>query len=294
MSLLAFLQTSTIEDAKAPARGGGGKSKQWQPNPAHIAVRLWKDGSVFPSKAAVDKYDLEYKDAVITKEAIPARAEEKDATGKVTVKAREAGSKNVYSYPNGVGNGLDVIPSTSWTQFKAEGGAMLFVAVTPKDQAKIDLFSTANYDDAGKPKTSVEEQGAATYGKDVLIPLVEEIYGIKFQRDAREAKGDAPAVTAQEGVEFVDLVIFESIGEGVNMFNVTETYSKNIILIPKRIARGEDKGKDDYERRENVKVYGFAPLAMVFPAEAGTSLDENQDKGNDPANTTTVTEKVPA
>ena len=266
MSVLSFLKSASVEEVKPSARSGGSKSKQWQPNPTLVAVRLWKDGSVFPSKAAIDKFGLEYCDATITTIPVPAKAAIMEADG-ITVKvpAKPVTTRKEYSYPNGTGNGLDVISSKNWNQFKTQDeGAMLFVAVVPKDQPKVDLFSTANYDEHGKPKVSVEEQGAATFGKNVLIPMVEDVYGITFQVDAVEAKGDQPAVEEVQGVEYVDLVIFEEMGTGMDRFNITEHFSKPIIFAPKRIARGDDKGKDDYERRENVKVYGFAPVAMVF------------------------------
>lgn len=261
MSMLSFLKKATIEEAKATASKSGGPRKQWQPNPSIVAVRVHKDGSVFPSKAAIEKFDLEYKNGIVTVENIAAKAAVLNEDQTVKVPAKEAYTKNVYSFTGGQGNGLDVISSKSWGQFKSDvEGAMLFVAVTPKDQPKVDLFGTVNYDGKGKPKVSVEEQGAATYGKTVLIPMLEEIYGVVFQQDADE-ETKTPEI---KGVDYVDMVIFESYGTGLDAINITETYSKNIILVPKRIARGVDKGKDDYERRENVKVYGFAPYYIVF------------------------------
>lgn len=254
MSLLNFLKSSTVEEVKATAARGGGVRKQWNPAPVIVAIRLWKDGSVFPSDAAVKKLDLGYKTAILKKEAIKLKDGE-----------TEQKYRNIYEFPFGTGNGLDFIDSRVWQHVSGEG-AMLFVATVPKNAGKVDLFNTVSYEEDGTPKVSVMEQGAATFGQQVMLKAVEEVYGIKFNRDEVEATDTTlsePAIT--DGVDFVDLAIFESIGEGDQAFNVTEKYSKSIIFAPKRVVRGADKGKADYERRENVKVYGLAPAADVLP-----------------------------
>ncbi len=250
-SLLSFLSSASVEEVKPGTRtGGGGPRKQWQPNPGIVAIRLWRDGGVFPSAAAIEKFDLEYKDVTITKEALPLKE------GETEVK-----HKNVYAFPNGTGNGFDVIDSRLWTQFKSGGdGGMLFIIPTPKDKAKVDLFGTANYDDDGKPKSTVADQGAKTFGKDVLVPAVEALYGIVFAVDAQEAAEGKPAVEAVEGVEYVDLAIVESIGD----FNITTALSKPIMHLPKRVIRGKDAGAPTYVKRENSQVYGFAPASEVL------------------------------
>ncbi len=239
MSLLNFLKSGAVTEAPVEnVKRAGGRSKQWAPNPSLIAIRVWYDGSVFPSQAAIEQFDLEYKDAVITL---------KD-------------NKRHYDFPDGQGNGLDVILSTQWKSFNASvEGKMLFVAVTPKKEPKVDLFSSTNYEETGKPKTIVSEQGANTYGNAVLLPALKEIYGIEL--------------TKEEGKDFVDLVIFESLGSGLEVMNITEHYSKPITFLPKVVSRGEDKGKLDYVKRENVKIYGFAPKAMVDEVN-GVSIAE--------------------
>lgn len=283
MSLLNFLQSSTVEEVKPGVRAGGptGPRKQWQPNPSIVAVRLWRDGSVYPSAAAIAKFDLGYKDAVITKENLPLK------DGETVAK-----TKNVYAFPNGTGNGFDVVDSRVWDQFKAAAeGGMLFVVPTPKNAPKVDLFGTTNYTDEGKPKSTVEEQGAATFGVDVLLKAVSELYDITWKVDAVEARAAQPAVPASEGVEaikakpaveavagvegveYVDLAIFDKLGD----FDIVKTYSKNILHVPKRIIRGKDAGKSDYVRRENAVVYGFAPADQVLTDYKADTKEEAQE-----------------
>lgn len=261
MGLLNFLAGGNVTEVLATAPKSSGVKKQWQPNPSIVAVRLWKDGSVYPSTAAVAKFDLKFRSAEITKEEIAEIIEQKDAAGKVLVKGRAAGSKNVYSFPDGTGNALDVVSSKEWAQFQSgTEGAMVFVAVVPKSSPKVDLFGQTTYDEHGDPKSTVEEQGAATFGAAVLIPMVEDIYGIKFGTEEGE-------------VEFIDLVIFESLGEGQNKVDITGRYSRPIMNLPKRVTRGTDKGSLDYVRRENCKVYGFAPAEMVLGSDS--DIDSN-------------------
>lgn len=243
MSLLGFLKSSTVEEAKAPAHTGGGIKKQWNPAPALVAVRIWKDGSVFPSTSARDKFDLEYRKAEISKTALPLKEGE-----------TEQRFKNDYKFPDGTGNGFDFIDSRLWNEVKGDG-AMLLVAVTGKKEGKVDLFNTVAYDETGNPKETVMSQGSATFGKDVMLPAIEEVYGIKFN-------GKEPV---EGGVDFVDLMICESIpaGEG-ETFDITGKFSKKIAYLPKKKTRGADKGAPDYERRDDVKIYGLIPAAMVL------------------------------
>lgn len=263
MGLLNFLSGGNVTEVLAAAPKSSGVKKQWQPNPSINAIRLWRDGSVYPSTAAVARFDLGYRAALISKEDIAEILEQKDKEGKVLVKGRAAGTKNVYSFPDGTGNGLDIISSKEWAQFQSgTDGAMIFVAVVPKSLPKVDLFGSTTFDETGIPKSTVEEQGAATFGAAVLIPMVEEIYGIKLGTE----KGE---------VEYVDLVIFESLGEGDAKVDITARYSRPIMNLPKRVTRGADKGALDYVRRENCKVYGFAPAEMVLGVQEQPALTDS-------------------
>jgi hypothetical protein len=241
----AFLAKGvTVEEVTKPKGGGAvGPRKQRNPNPAVLAIRLFKDGSVYPSQAAVDKFNLEYKPATITKD-------EKN--------------RNVYAYQNGQGNGFDIIDSRQWNSYKAEGD-MLFIAAVDKGEPKVDLFKQAAYDETtGQPISSVMDQGTASFGKAVLIPAVEELYGIKFGSDA--AKGE---------MEFVDLMICDTVA-GIN---IPEALSpKNgYALFPKRIIRGNDAGKPDYQRREKPVIYALIPSTLLEEAQQEVPQPEKKE-----------------
>jgi hypothetical protein len=236
MSFLSFLTTAGVEEVKASTkRPGGGKAKQWNPAATVLAIRLWKDGSVFPSQALADKFDLEYRTATVEKVPLPLKDGQTEEERKF---------KNNYYWVSGPGNGFDVIDSRLWPGYKAEGH-MLFIAPVQKDQKRVDLFGGVLYDDNGTPKNSVMDQGSPSYGKEVLLTAVKELYGIELGAER----------------EYVDLVVFSDFG-GID---ITEKFSAPLALFPKRIVKGDDKGGTDVIRREKAQVFGFVPAEILNP-----------------------------
>lgn len=287
-SILGFLSGASVEEVKTPRKGGGGRAKQWNPIATLLAIRVFKDGSVFPSQAAVDQFDLEYRKAIITQEPVKKGA---DPLADAVAKAGDAAEmvtkvkmKNVYEFPEGTGNGFDVIDSRIWAGYKAEGN-MLFIAAVKKDAGKVDLFQTTNYEADGTPKSAVMDQGSMTFGRTTLIPAIEALYGITFHKpgspavEANEAEGieAADAVVEVPGVEFVDMVIVESIGD----VNIPEKFKAPFTLVPKRVNRGEDKGKPDYERREGLSIYGFIPASVLGLANDADNVAKEDTEETD-------------
>lgn len=282
-SLLGFLVGAKFDPSEAPVRrSGGGARKQWNPL-SGLVVRLWKDGSVYPSQALVDKFNLEYAPVVITKgENRPYSQEEIDKHNENQLREHdEYLSKLAQGQPDewkpkelkprfkpsnivpkeGAkhGNGFDVIDSRVWAGYKASGN-MLFISPASQDLPKVDLFGQTKYTSAEEegavvydavPVSSVMDQGSKTFGEDVLIPAVKEIYGIELTDDN----------------EFVDLVVVEELKEDGQSINLKELFSQKVAHLPKRVLRGEDKGKADYVRREHAIVYGFIP-AQLLPKSA--------------------------
>jgi hypothetical protein len=255
-SFLSFLKTATIEEVDQKAVAA--PRRQNNPNPTFLGIRVWKDGSLYPSQAAVDQFSLEYKAGKYID--IPGT----EAVGKPGepdyVAAKPA--KRDFVPAEAPGFGFDFIDSREWGSYKGDRD-FLFLGLVPKTEAKVDIFGITRYDAAGKPLSSVVDQGSATFGKEVLIPSIEAVYGIKFQRNGKEATAENEAVIAQDGVDFVDLLILEEAG-GVN---IQQQFGKAIIHSPKRVVRGTEKGKANYQRRENM------PLFLLFPAQL---LEEEQ------------------
>jgi hypothetical protein len=257
MSVLSFLKGAKVTEVTPEKGKSGGPRKQRNPNPTLVAIRVFKDGSVFPSQAAVDMFSLEYRDAVITWEDVPAQPAVMGTDGKIKKEAKEAHKRRKSSVDGEVGNGFDVIDSRTWANYKGEGN-LIFISPVSKNAGKVDLFASTVYDDNGKG-SSVMDQGAATFGSEILVPAIKDIYGI-------ELNDEKP---------YVDMVILKEITVEGEKIDFNEKFSQPVMFFPKRIMRGADKGKSDYVRREKVPVYGFLPLELAGISDAAaTTLEE--------------------
>jgi len=142
MGMLDFLKDIQLEAVEDSPKASGLTKKQRRPEDDVLAIRIWKDGSVYPSKKLVDTFNLEYPVAAITEEE------------KENKKVRS------YEFPSGTGNGLDVIDSRAWGMYKNDNPKQQFIAVAivPKSEPKIDLFGSTKYNDKGTPLSSVLDQ----------------------------------------------------------------------------------------------------------------------------------------
>lgn len=273
MSKLSFLKNIQIvatEDDKPKRRSTG--SKEWNP-PTGLAVRVWYDGSVYPSQELVDKFQLEYRN----------RPEEEkkevvtDADGNIVETPKLLIEEKAKPF---MGNGFDVLDSEDYPAFQTGGIRVLVISPAPKDAGKVNLFYTVGYNEDRTPKISVMDQGLATFGADFLVPKIEEIYGIKFLepevigRDAVEevkdeegkiitkAKAAIAAKAEVPGVEYVDMVLVGQNGDE-NPEPWFLPAGKQITFFPKKMVRGEDKGGSTVVRRENPELYIFYPKQLL-------------------------------
>lgn len=127
MSYYNFLANLTLTD---PGRTRAPKDK----NPTGLAVRIFSNGEVYPSKDLVEKFSLEYPN--------------KD---------------NQIGY-----FGFDVVDSTEWAP-TATLPRMIMFGLTAKTEAKVDLFASCRWNEDGTPKSSVLTQGAVS---ETLLTLV--------------------------------------------------------------------------------------------------------------------------
>lgn len=216
---LSFLKTIKVEEAAAPKRGGGGARKPWNPL-LPFAIRLWKSGAIFPSQQLTERFDLEYRD--------------KPPADKEAAKAHVAGI------------GFDVFASADSKQFTAEQ-PLVWISPVEKSQPKVDLFGSTGWDEEGKPLTSVMDQGATTFGKNILLPLILTTYGITIN---------------DEG--FIDLVLLgRDEEEAQEPFTLPN--GKHLAYMPKRVSRGEAIGELTYAKRESPMVFVLYPYALLHP-----------------------------
>lgn len=111
-----FLASLTLVDT-------GRMRQPKEKHPTGMAIRLYTNGEVYPSKELVQKYNLEYVN--------------KDSTEK--------------------SNGIDVIDSLEWGPLVNQPRMIIF-GFAPKSEPKVDLFGTCRFNDDNTPKSSVLTQ----------------------------------------------------------------------------------------------------------------------------------------
>ena len=137
MNTFAFLGNLNVAPNAAPKKAAPKKKER---NPVLAALRVFKNGSVYPSAALVQQFGLEYTE-------------------------------------DGGGNGFDVIDSRKLQNTAGNPQAFLMIAPVSREKAKIDLFSKAGKTAEGEI-VSVMDQGAKTFGVR-LLEMVKEVYGIE-------------------------------------------------------------------------------------------------------------------
>lgn len=236
---LDFLKNVGINEEelnKKPARTtGGGHRKEW--NPTHpLTIRVWKDGSIFPSLDLVERFDLEYVDRPAAEElaegadALPADAPKKVAK---------------WEQP---GNAFDIIDTESFPVFKTPR-RLILANVVRKADPRVDIFASGDWEaGTGKQKASVITQGANSFGKRELIPMIAEVFG----------------VTLGDETPYIDLLFIGKDGEKA-MQHFALPDGKKVCFVPKKVARGTDIGTPTTQRREDPWLYILMPLLEVHP-----------------------------
>lgn len=146
MKNLEFLRKASLvaNEVVKPAAARTTTAKNRNPETADI--RVYKDGSVYPSAALVAEFNLAY----VGKDVEPK------------------------------GNAFDVFKSSEFLNTKhwpAED-TVLFITAVDRKLPKTDLFSGSKYDEAGEPKSDVLTQGSNTFGGGLLVTL-KELYGVE-------------------------------------------------------------------------------------------------------------------
>lgn len=198
-------------------------------NPEGAKIRVFKNGAIYPSKELVVNYALEY---------LPKDSEEKAF-------------------------GFDIMSSKSFPNTAHLDSSFIILAVVAKSLPKVDVFGSTKYYSAeevaklaaegtevveGQPKSSVLDQGNTTFGKEVLIPMLKEIYGFEFPEDKK----------------FVDLTIITDQPLKTNDGNY---------FIPKPISRGEKKGEMEVVVRKDIDMFPLV-LSSMLGEETGEAPQE--------------------
>lgn len=120
-------------------------------NPENADIRVYRDGSVYPSAALVTEFNLAY----VGKDVAPK------------------------------GQAFDVFESAKYINTQSWEDKVLFIAAVDRSLPKTDLFSGSKYDENGEPTADVLTQGANTFGKE-LLTMLKDTYGIEIAEDAEQ------------------------------------------------------------------------------------------------------------
>lgn len=146
-------------------------------------------------------------------------------------------------------NGMDIFRSSKWSQLSPLNQEAILATVVSKTLGKLNAPGRCTYNAEGKPNRNVKAAQFGSYGAE-FAHLVQEVYGIKLAKD-----------------DYVDLALV-----------VTPLAVENgIYNIPKVFTTGKDKGKDTYERRENVSIYAFVPEEESFKLALEKTAKYNAD-----------------
>lgn len=201
--------------------------------PVDAHLRVFSTGAIYPSEAFAKDYSLEY-------------AEKVEVVSALNVTTMEE-----------VGNGLDIFQSKYWSMIDLPL-ELLMIAITPKKEAKVDIWGGCKFNEDGTPKSSVLTQGKATFVKAQLLNMLTETYEVDW------------AVT-----DFVEL----SLVEDKIMTSPTGKY-----YLPTTVSRGADKGAQSVKTRDSIKVFPLVLTTTSFIEGAISPSDlAMDDKAGDPA-----------
>lgn len=230
--------------------------------PETADIRVFANGRVYPSKAFAASYDLEFQ-----------------IKGMRTVEVGDgAEATSVQVQDVVLGCGLDIFSSEKWgaVQGKMGDNKVIFICAVPKTLAKVDMWNSTGYDkETGAPKASIFTQGANTFAKEVLVPMIADVYGVNWGT-----------------TEFVDLVVAH---------DTVMSSPNNIYHLPKIVSSGKMKGEDTYVRRENLticplvvaEVKGAIPTddSADVPAPALQAVVAGEPGGEEPATVNEATQE---
>jgi len=226
---LSFLKNVEVKDVAVKAKA---QRITLEKTPIEGAdFRVYKNGRIFTQPTTANKYTLEFgpKTSIV----VPGKESSEDTTKEITS-----------------GNGLDIFSSKNWQMIAVEK-ELLFVGIIAREgNPKIDVYGSTTYDENGDNKRSIDNNTVSSFGKDVLVPYLEEIYGIDWDQ-----------------TEFVDLKIEEDYQILANEVNGDRVYS-----IPKTVSRGDNKGELTYVTRKNALVFPLVVFEGIQEVE-GNQVD---------------------
>lgn len=211
----SFLKNTELTPIEVPAKkvGNNGRVAQ-ERNPTNGAsLRLFKDGSVYPSQEVADKYNLEYT---------------KDKSG----------------------NGFDIFSSNDWSQYPKDAQPVMFISATAKSNPRVDLFGSAR--EVNGELTSVMTQGSKTFGVE-LIKMIESTYNTTLFTEQKyvdlQIIEDISMPGSLNGVSYIPKTVNK--GEHVGMLTTERRDNAVINPLAIYINNNEPSVEESVEVEEN-------------------------------------------
>lgn len=208
LDLLASLQLKEVTGS------AGLRMTKSQKNPTNADIRLFADGSCYPSEALVEEFQLEYQD--------------KDS------------DKPEY--------GFDIFETAKWGMWPASEHFVMISQVS-KHAKKVDLFSKTSYDKDGHSRSSVLDQGASTFGKR-LIEMLEQTYNEKLFANGNSFVDlnivrDSPVGSTRNGIYNIPKMIVKGEKAGTYSFERRENITVYPLLIDEESLMKEGDIQDE-------------------------------------------------
>lgn len=142
-------------------------------NPEGMRIRIYKDGSVYPSLELSQEFNLEYDDKAV----------------------REVSDDT---------NGFDVFSSKDWVQYPKDVQQAVFITAIPKSEPQVTLFKSVDYNEDGTPKKSVMNQGSK---RPEIIEWLRDVYEKPVLPAFTEANGTGENDQLFGSKNYVDLEV---------------------------------------------------------------------------------------
>ena len=201
MADYSFLTSLTLIDT-------GRRRQPKEKLPTGMRVRIYSDGSVYPSKELMDAFKLEY------------------------VKKAKEEEKEEESF------GFDIFDSQEWAPL-AQHPRMIVFGLVPKNAPKVDLFAACRYNDQGEPRASVLTQGTVST---TLLDLVRQIgYLSPEQKYADLEVLTEFHINVKDGIAYIPKVVERGEKKGEKTYVRRENALFYPVDIPENLENKEVK-----------------------------------------------------
>ena len=208
------------------------------PTEEGVALRVFRDGSVYASKEFADSFNIEYQNKDIEEQY-----------------------------------GLDVVRTDKWGAYNSSHHFIL-VGKIERNNPKIDLFGTTRkYNENGNPEISVTTQGSKSFGKE-LLEMLNDVYGYELPED--KAFVDLQVHTEQGMLKSPNNIynLPKKIMKGDKAGEWTTVRREGIILYPMTVHEANTNETNENNENNEITV-GENTEEELWNKDLGTEFKSN-------------------